>query len=55
MQVATAKNDRGLGSSRRGDLVLAARQTELFFFGHNVRAEGTFQKISSRKTKFDDA
>ena len=24
-------------------------------FGHNVRAEGTFRKISSRKPKFDDA
>ena len=24
-------------------------------FGHNVRAEGTFRKISSREPKFDDA
>jgi hypothetical protein len=24
-------------------------------FGHNVRAEGTFRKISNRKPKFDDA
>jgi hypothetical protein len=24
-------------------------------FGHNVRADGTFRKISSRKPKFDDA
>jgi hypothetical protein len=24
-------------------------------FGHNVRAEGTFRKISSHKPKFDDA
>jgi len=26
-----------------------------FGFGHNVRAEGTFRKISDRKPKFDDA
>ncbi len=26
-----------------------------FVTGHNVRAEGTFRKISSRKPKFDDA
>jgi hypothetical protein len=24
-------------------------------FGHNVRADGTFRKISDRKPKFDDA
>jgi hypothetical protein len=24
-------------------------------FGHNVRADGTFRKVSSRKPKFDDA
>jgi hypothetical protein len=24
-------------------------------FGHNVRADGTFRKISNRKPKFDDA
>jgi hypothetical protein len=24
-------------------------------FGHNVRADGTFRKISSQKPKFDDA
>jgi hypothetical protein len=23
-------------------------------FGHNVRADGTFRKISKRKPKFDD-
>jgi hypothetical protein len=31
------------------------QQGEECGFGHNVRAEGTFRKISDRKPKFDDA
>jgi hypothetical protein len=31
------------------------QQGEKCGFGHNVRAEGTFRKISSREPKFDDA
>jgi hypothetical protein len=31
------------------------QQGEQCGFGHNVRAEGTFRKISSQKPKFDDA
>jgi hypothetical protein len=31
------------------------QQGEECGFGHNVRADGTFRKISSRKPKFDDA
>jgi hypothetical protein len=31
------------------------QQGEQCGFGHNVRAEGTFRKISDRKPKFDDA
>jgi hypothetical protein len=31
------------------------QQGEECGFGHNVRAEGTFRKISSHKPKFDDA
>jgi hypothetical protein len=31
------------------------QQGEECGFGHNVRAEGTFRKISNRKPKFDDA
>jgi hypothetical protein len=31
------------------------QQGEACGFGHNVRADGTFRKISSRKPKFDDA
>ena len=31
------------------------QQGEHCGFGHNVRAEGTFRKISSLKSKFDDA
>ena len=31
------------------------QQSEECGFGHNVRADGTFRKISSRKPKFDDA
>jgi hypothetical protein len=31
------------------------QQGETCGFGHNVRADGTFRKISSRKPKFDDA
>jgi hypothetical protein len=31
------------------------QQGEQRGFGHNVRAEGTFRKISDRKPKFDDA
>ena len=31
------------------------QQGEECGFGHNVRAEGTFRKISSREPKFDDA
>jgi hypothetical protein len=32
-----------------------AQQGEECGFGHNVRADGTFRKISNRKPKFDDA
>jgi hypothetical protein len=31
------------------------QQGEECGFGHNVRAEDTFRKISSQKPKFDDA
>src|SRR6266566_1168608 len=31
------------------------QQGEECGFGHNVRADGTFRKISNRKPKFDDA
>jgi hypothetical protein len=31
------------------------QQGEECGFGHNVRAEGTFRKVSDRKPKFDDA
>jgi hypothetical protein len=31
------------------------KQGEECGFGHNVRADGTFRKISNRKPKFDDA
>jgi hypothetical protein len=31
------------------------QQGEECGFGHNVRANGIFRKISSRKPKFDDA
>jgi hypothetical protein len=31
------------------------QQNEQCGFGHNVRADGTFRKISSQKPKFDDA
>jgi hypothetical protein len=33
----------------------AEQQGDECGFGHNVRAEGTFRKISNDKPKFDDA
>jgi len=31
------------------------QQGDEYGFGHNVRADGTYRKISTRKPKFDDA
>ena len=37
------------------DKLKVAQQGEECGFGHNVRADATFRKISNRKPKFDDA